>query len=249
MGWFDRFTRGKRDGQADAAAGTAADGRGLDPNAQPDGFRLPAALGLDPQVEEALRGEAWRFVVRGDADADAFAECQEDEAEAWGIGEDTVRAAFSAVVAARRAQQAAWPALPKTALTRAFEALAARGIVARENFSCCGTCASGEIFDERDDSRTWRGYVYYHQQDTEGLLDDRSTYIGYGAFLDAWTTEAEWTALPDAERERQYGRIVTALMREEVIPVLEAHGATVTWDGSLGTRIRLDGVDFFVPLA
>lgn len=248
MGWFDRFTRGTRKERTEAAATGAADGPGKGPNAQPEGFRLPAALGLDPQVEAALREQAWRFVVRGDDDADAFAECQEDEAEAWGVGEDVIRAAFLAVVAARRAQQAAWTAMPKTALTRAFEALAARGVVARENFSCCGTCASAEIFNERDDSRNWRGYVYYHQQDTEGLLDDRSTYIGYGAFLDAWTTEAEWTALPDAERERRYERIVTALMREDVIPVLEAHGATVTWDGSLGTRIRLDNVDFFVPL-
>ena len=50
-------------------------------------------------------------------------------------------------------------------------------------------------------------------------------------------------------KSRDGFEVVNALMREEVIPVLEAHGATVTWDGDLGTRIRLDDVDFFVPLA
>lgn len=246
MGWFDRFMRGTRQGKTETDV--APDATATGPNAQPAGFRLPDSLGLAPEVEQPLREQAWRFVVRGDDDADAFVSYVEDEMEEWGIDDATAGAAFSAVIAARRAQQAAWSALPKTALTRAFETLAERGVVARENFSCCGTCASGEIFDERDDSQTWRGYVYYHQQDTDGLIEDRSTYIGYGAFLEAWMTETEWNALPEREREQRYERIVTALMRDEVIPVLEAHGATVTWNGSLDTRIRLDDVDFFVPL-
>lgn len=245
MGWFDRFRRGGRDGKAEPVGMTHA---GSPTNAAPAGFRLPASLGLADDVEAELRERAWQWVVRGDDDASAFVESMEEEAEAWGLDDSRIEGAFAAVVAARRAQQAHWDPAATTALTRAFAALAERGIVAREHFSCCGTCASGEIFDERDDSRTWRGYIYYHQQDTDRLIEDRSTYIGYGAFLDAWTTEAEWKALPEAQRDQRYAQIVTALMREDVIPVLEAHGATVAWDGNLGTRIHLANVDYLVRL-
>lgn len=245
MGWFDRFRRGGQNGERSPADMTNASSP---TNAAPAGFRLPASLGLADDVEAQLRERAWQWVVRGDDDAAAFVEYMEDEREELGVSAATVETAFVAVVAARRAQQAHWDPASTTALTRAFAALAERGIVAREHFSCCGTCASGEIFDERDDTRTWRGYIYYHQQDTDRLIEDRSTYIGYGAFLDAWTTEAEWTVLPEAQRDQRYAQIVTALMREEVIPVLEAHGATVAWDGDLGTRIHLANVDYLVRL-
>ncbi|MDR7067940.1 hypothetical protein J2X02_000757 [Pseudoxanthomonas japonensis] len=245
MGWLDRFR--KRGSIVIPVSGQVA-GSDAPGNAMPPDFRLPASLGLQDGVEAELRERAWQWVARGDDDAGSFVECMEDDISEWNLDEATVEAAFAAVVAARRAQQSRWPPDAKTALTRAFEALAGRGIVAREHFSCCGTCASGEIFDERDDSRTWRGYVYYHQQDTDRLIEDRSTYIGYGAFLDAWTTEAEWKALPEAERERRHAQIVTSLMRDEVIPVLEAHGATVVWDGDLGTRIHLANVDYLVRL-
>nr|WP_298132990.1 hypothetical protein [uncultured Pseudoxanthomonas sp.] len=243
MGWLDRFRK-----PASAGLQVQAAGGGVPDNAMPPDFRLPASLRLETGVEAELRTRAWEWVVRGDDDTASFVECVEDDFTAWGIDEAAAEAAFAAVVAARRAQQAQWPADAKTSLTRAFEALAARGIVAREHFSCCGTCASGEIFDERDDTRTWRGYIYYHQQDTDRLIEDRSTYIGYGAFLDAWTTEAEWQALPEAQREQRYAQIVTSLMREDVIPVLEAHGAAVVWDGNLGTRIHLANVDYLVRL-
>lgn len=249
MGWLDRFKRGGQRGGEDALGAPDVARVAGPTNAEPVGFRLPASLALADDVEAELREQAWRWVVRGDDDAQSFVEYIEDEMEAWGIDEATVETAFASVVAARRAQQSMWDPAARTGLTRAFEALAERGIVAREHFSCCGNCASGEIYDERDDSQRWRGYVYYHQQDTDGLIDSRSTYIGYGAFMDAWTTETEWMALPDAEREQRYARIVTALMRDDVIPVLEAHGATVVWDGSLGTRIRLDNVDYLAHLS
>jgi hypothetical protein len=245
MAWWDRFRKQASEGTRVSAKAT---GGGVPTNAMPPDFRLPVSLRLADDIEAELRERAWQWVVRGDDDSASFVECLEDDITAWGLDEAAAEAAFAAVVAARRAQQAQWPPDAKTPLTRAFEALAGRGIVAREHFSCCGTCASGEIFDERDDTRTWRGYIYYHQQDTDGLIGDRSTYIGYGAFLDAWTTEAEWKALPESQREQRYAQIVTSLMREDVIPVLEAHGATVAWDGSLATRIRVDNVDYLARL-
>ncbi len=252
MGFFDRL-RGSRDdapredrAPADAAIVHLPE---VDPpahprNQQPEGFRLPAALCIPDDVEPRLRAFLWDQVLTT-AEPDVV-DIWGEELAAEGIGEEQADRAFDAVLTARRAQQAAWDGEEVLPLTAAFDALAEAGIVAREHFSCCGTCASGEIHDERDDSRDWRGYVYYHQQDTESLLSSRSTYLGYGAFLDSFLTEQEWEALSDEEKDATYERITVDLMVDAVLPVLERHGIEVTWERDLRTRILLSDIDTVV---
>ncbi|WP_433673636.1 DUF6891 domain-containing protein [Microbacterium gorillae] len=217
-------------------------------NAQPEDLKLPLG-GLAAELEAEVRDAAWSQVVRGETDPELFVELYEDELAEWDIAKDVAIAAFNHVVAARRAQQAAWPADAHTNLTDAFEALNRAGIVARENFSCCGSCAAAEIWDERDDSRSSRGYVTYNQQDTEQLIERQRVYVSYGAFWDAWIAESEWTDLSDEARESAYADIVIKLMIEEVVPVFEKRGITVTWNRDLGTRILLENADFAVRLS
>lgn len=218
-------------------------------NDQPAGLRLSVDLNLPDEVERYLRDEAWQFVVVGDTDADAFTEhVYEPVVEEWGVPEETVVAAFTSIVEARQAQQAALPADARTSLTAAFADLNERGIVAREHFSCCQRCAQGEIWDERDGTRPWRGYVYFHAQDTEGLIASRSTYLGFGVFRDAWISDAEWESFTEGDQETRYAELAIALMVNEVIPVLERYGMTVAWDRTLESRILLSNADFHTLL-
>lgn len=214
-------------------------------NEQPAGFRLPTSFGLDADTEQQARDEAWRIVVRGVSDADEFVDWATD---AKLFDEAAAARVFEAVVAARREQQASWGTTPRTALTAAFEELDDLGIVARQNFSCCGSCASGEIWDERPESRVSRGYVYFHSQDTESLIESNETYVGYGVFPDSFITEREWTALDEKAREALYEKKVTGLMNEVVFPVLRRHGIEVEWSGDLGKRILLRNVEFYAPV-
>lgn len=133
-------------------------------------------------------------------------------------------------------------ATPVTTLAPAFAELEGIGVLAREAFTCCGSCGDAEIGDERDDSRIWRGYLFFDTQDAGDIASDGDTHVSYGAFLDAYFTEAEWDALPDAEKESRYEQIVTELLVDEVFPVLVRHGVTVAWNRDLGTRVLLSGV-------
>lgn len=213
---------------------------------QPDGLRLDLGVSLDGEQERELRNYVWEQIVTGVDEADEFCEIAEDDFE---LDEQVLVQAFDQLLAARRAQQEAWPPeVRETPLTRAFASLAEIGVVAREAFSCCGNCGSGEIYDERDGSRVWRGYIYFHIQDAERIVEDRQTYVGYGAFPDAVLSEAEWSALSDTAKDETYRRLVTDLMRDEVVPVLERHGVEVEWDGDLGRRILLKGVDWYADV-
>lgn len=185
-------------------------------------------------------------MLSGENDLDSYLEWAADEFPKR--KKKVLTQAFDTVLQARRAQIASWPATMRpTALMSAFAELADLGIVARGNFSCCGNCASGEIWEERDDSRTWRGYLYFHSQDAERIPEDRATYVGYGVFLDAHLPEAEWNALSDQSKDETYTRLVRELMAE-AIAVLERHGVAVEWDGDLAVRILLKNVDWFIEV-
>lgn len=109
-------------------------------------------------------------------------------------------------------------------LTAAFTELDAAGILARENYTCCNTCATAELAGEaeqlrggreRDGLPPIRGYVYYHQQDAERLMPG----LGYGSYVA--DTPEEHTAV---------GR--------EIVETMRRHGLTPGWNGDPGTKIE-----------
>ncbi|HZX03231.1 DUF6891 domain-containing protein [Kribbella sp.] len=126
---------------------------------------------------------------------------------------------------ARLAEQEGWPARTDAdEVAAAFAELDAVGIVARMNFTCCQTCGSTEIYDERPADRPSTGYVFFHSQDGERLAEDPAVlFLAYGAF-DA--TESDW---PD--RATAVGSQITAVLR--------AHALPVTWNGTTTQRIQL----------
>ena len=215
-----------------------------------DGYAAPADWNLGEEDRAEVEGIVWQTVLRGETDVDSYLWRLEDHLvseerpDQGGITEDQVEAFVSDVLATRREQQAELGETPTSALSEAFEELAGIGILGREDFTCCGTCLSVEIFDERDESRTWRGYLAYHQQDTDVIAMSGTTHLNYGTFLDAYLPFEEWEALSDAEKDATYERLTVELMRE-AIPVLERHGVEVVWDGDLATRILVRNVERF----
>jgi len=58
-------------------------------------------------------------------------------------------------------------------LREAFKDLRKAGYFARQNFTCCQSCAWAEIPKEKSDK-----VVFYHQQDADGKADDEM-YVGW----------------------------------------------------------------------
>ena len=120
------------------------------------------------------------------------------------------------------AAEADWPAVTDVdRLEAAFAALEADGIVVRQNFACCMTCGSDEIWEEvqavADAGLPTRGYAFFHSQDTDAVVDGGDLFLAYGA-----CDEGEAAALA-------VGR--------EIVAQLAAHGLRTEWDGSWDRRI------------
>jgi len=121
--------------------------------------------------------------------------------------------------------QAQWPATTDCdRLDTAFEALQARGILARQNYSCCGSCGVAEIHAEiaaaeQEPARAIAGYVFYHAQDTEAAVEGYGVCLNYGAVAD--------------------GEAAALAIAREVVAVLHAHGLATQWDGTWSQRISV----------
>ena len=136
-------------------------------------------------------------------------------------------------VAARKKDMARWPKVTDCdRLDLAFEELNALGIMARHNWTCCGTCGRSEMPDEFHRLRgTFQhapivGFAFYHQQDTESAADGGGLFIGYGS-TEHLKTEKEYDARSVA-------------VGVEVKRVLVENGLKVKWSGKLDDRIFVD---------
>jgi hypothetical protein len=216
---------------------------------RPDGVRFLPDRVTEPARTE-IEDEIWAWIVRGEDDAGAFVDYLDDDEERHGVTHEELAAAYARALDVRRSQQREWGAVQSN-LTLAFAELNQLGVLARENFTCCGTCAAAEIHDERDESRHWHGYLWYHQQDTESLVSspDGSVYLGYGAYPPGDFDEAAYDALSEDEKRTRYQADVERLLDELVFPVLHKHGMRVEWNRNQATRILLTGARWYAPLA
>lgn len=217
-------------------------------NAQPDGLRIPPHL-IDPAVEEDVRTRVWTVITTGESDPEYLAEYVMDEAE---LDEDQLSRERAIEIAtylvdARRAQQAGFGPV-ENRLDIAFKALEQRGVLAEQNFTCCGTCGSAEIGSDIEDFGPWLGYVFFHAQDTERLLESGLTCLNYGSFWPNHVSKAEFDAMDAAVRRSHYEAKTLALMNDVVVPTLEEHGIDVEWNGSIDTRIIISNVEYYAPL-
>lgn len=121
-------------------------------------------------------------------------------------------------------EQQSWPAVTDCdRLDAAFAELEERGIISRQNFSCCGTCGSGEIGEPMqnamDAGKTIRGYTFYHQQDTESAVGGYGLCFNYGSVED--------------------GEAPAVKIGHEITSLLRKHDLNPEWDGSWSNRIQL----------
>ncbi|MCY9787735.1 hypothetical protein KIK06_28040 [Nocardiopsis sp. EMB25] len=136
-------------------------------------------------------------------------------------------AAIDDAMAEHAQKQRRWPVRTDgERLTRAFRALDESGIVAREDFTCCGQCARDALRSEvaahdTDAGPAIRGYVYYHAREAARAAVEGGLWLGF-----------------DAVHE-----IRRAAVGEEIAETLRAHGLTVTWNGDPDTllAVELDG--------
>lgn len=180
-----------------------------------DGLRAEIALGVDT-FDEIVDSTIEDYVIDGLEkyvdDPDLLPEADKDQTRAWLAS--VLDAEFAAHLSA---QGEGGGPTDAERLTDAFAELGAAGIVARENFECCNTCAHSAMGGEIEAENAERaarglppvhGFVFYHAQDAERL----EAYLGFGA---------AGAADPGAD----------AAVGHEIVAALRRHGLEPDWSG------------------
>ncbi|MET3987197.1 hypothetical protein [Streptomyces sp. PvR034] len=129
----------------------------------------------------------------------------------------------------RVAEQAGWVGeTDPERVSRAFAALEAAGITAREDFACCRGCGHAEIRGAGAEGA--RGFVFFHRMCTEGVAQGGDLILIYGSFGASGGTQT---------REAS-----TVAVGREVVAALAEVGLRWVWDGSAQDAIRVTGLDW-----
>lgn len=196
--------------------------------------RSGASAAPEPVVADETETLAWlrsqieRDVAAGFYDEDEIlrsaAASFEDELDAK-LLRSHAQQYLREALARHNAEQREWPEHTDCdRLDAAFDALESDGVIARQHFSCCGTCGSSEIWDEvaaaAEAGMPARGYAFYHMQDTEAATECGGLYLNYGACED--------------------GEAAALAIAREIVARIEEHGLKTDWDGRWETRIGVE---------
>jgi hypothetical protein len=150
-------------------------------------------------------------------------ESTDDEGEV--VADEEIARLVDEAIAARRGELASGsPSYDR--LHRVFCELEAAGVLARENYWCCQTCAYAAIDREIVEAgeRQVRGYVLFHSQDAERAADGGGLLLRYGGVT------------ADPQRE---GPAATKKIGEEIVMRLRAVDLVPQWSGSPNEVIYL----------
>ncbi len=110
----------------------------------------------------------------------------------------------------------------KERVTAAFKALRIHKMITRQNFMCCGGCASYALAEQAkaaiEKGKSPIGAVYYNRQNAQHFEDSGILYLSYGAVDVPGQTNEE-----EAVANTKIGNLVADAMRAE--------GLAVEWDG------------------
>jgi hypothetical protein len=123
-----------------------------------------------------------------------------------GLADVDIAALVDTAIADLQRKSSTWPAVTDyDRLVTALDALESKGIVARQNFTCCMTCGHTEIGEEleafEEAGGVARGYVSFHQQATERVVDGDDINFAYGSVQEDVSSEEIAAELADELRK------------------------------------------------
>lgn len=104
-------------------------------------------------------------------------------------------------------------------IDKAFDFLKQSGIFTAQDYWCCSSCGHSAAADAMTQQKT-RGYVFYHEQDTERAIDGGGLMLAYGSY--------------EGEDDK------TTAVAREICSALDRFGIPYEWNGSPSTRISIE---------
>lgn len=138
------------------------------------------------------------------------------------------------------------PRYTKVRCNQAFKALQKMGYIARQNYTCCRSCAGAAIAEEvagwNDAKRNkLKGAVYYHQQDYAGAFGG-NTRVKRSTVGELHVRYGQVGVINDDRTTCWYGKSDLEI-GQDVAEALRNAGLYVQWNGDPARTIVVEGLD------
>lgn len=103
----------------------------------------------------------------------------------------------------------------KSKLNELFKRVRKEGAIARQNFMCCASCASYDLYHK---AKNGQPVLFYHRQDTPRITSDQGVFLRFGI-------NKNFEVSPENER------LLDACFGSHVARIAEELDLKVDWDG------------------
>jgi len=129
----------------------------------------------------------------------------------------------------------------KARITKAFRLLKKEnGIISRQNYLCCGSCAGYALADriEKENKERpgrWNGAVYYHHQSNDNLVETGECYVAFGHAKEC--NDPSNVVIDDScpQDTKDIGQCL--------VEALELNSVKTEWDGSPFSCVLIKGLE------
>jgi hypothetical protein len=120
----------------------------------------------------------------------------------------------------------------KTKLSKAFKALRKEGLIAKQNFACCGSCGCYEIGEQAKlraklIGKFPKGYVFFNRQSTQSMYQTGTVHLSYAAFYSRNDVRRK-----ECFTDVEIGNLIVDKMSEV--------GLATEWDGDTDRCVLVD---------
>lgn len=117
-------------------------------------------------------------------------------------------------------------------LSEAFKLLRKEGLIAKQNFACCGSCGCYEIGEQakaraKKFGKFPKGFVFYNRQSTQGMYQTGTVHLSYGCFETRNGKQRK-----ECFSDEEIGNLVVDKMSEV--------GLATEWNGDTGKCVLVD---------
>lgn len=120
------------------------------------------------------------------------------------------------------------------AFNELFKTLRKENFLAKQNFSCCNSCAGYELteiaFEKYNQNKPYKGFVFYHNQNTEDMKRTGFCYLSYG-HITHYDENSIPTTISTIDNIEDVGKRVVEICKEL--------GLYFEWDGNPGSKIKI----------
>jgi hypothetical protein len=141
---------------------------------------------------------------------------EDDDQEEF--SEDELTALFDSRWNSRLVEQESWGETTGDRLQTVFNELNENNIKAEMNFECCNNCGSTALWNVVKENNL-KGYVFFHEQSTERMLDYNELMLYYGS------------STGELEDDLKIGQILAQK--------LKTHGFDIEWDNNANQAIKV----------